>query len=212
MIKIHHLGVSQSDRVVWLMEELGLPYEIEWYDRGPDMLAPSEYRALHPAGTAPVIEDGDVVLCESAAIVEYIIQRHGNGKLGVSPTQPNYPDYLFWMTFSNSVQSTFFMRLIERQFSEEVRNANPGPSLVDRRESTYYQCLEDRLGEVDYLAGSEFTGADIMMMFNLTTLARFGGRTIGDLPNVQAYVARVTARPAYFKAMSIAGPNAQRPS
>lgn len=211
MIRIHHLGVSQSDRVVWLMEELGLPYELVWYDREPSMMAPPEYRALHPAGTAPIIEDDDVVLCESAAIVEYIIQRHGNGKLGVSPSQPNYPDYLFWMTYSNTVQSMFFLRLIERQIPEEARRGNLMADMVEQREGRCYRYLEDRLGEVDYLAGSEFTGADIMMIFNVTSLARFGGRPIDDLPNVQAYVARVTARPAYRKAMRIAGPEAQRP-
>src|SRR6185436_16999799 len=77
MITIHHLGVSQSDRVVWLMEELGLPYHLKWYKRGPDLLAPPEFLALHPAATAPIIEDGDMLLAESGAIVEYICHRHG---------------------------------------------------------------------------------------------------------------------------------------
>ena len=211
MIVIHHLGVSQSDRVVWLMEELGLPYELRWYDRGPDMLAPPEYRALHPAGTAPIIEDGDVVLCESAAIVEYIIQRHGKGRLGVAPSQPSYPDYLFWMTFSNSLQSTFFMRMLLSQIPEAARSGNAMVTVAQRREANYYRALDQRLGVSDYLAGPEFTGADIMMTFNVTSLAQFGGRPIEDLPNVKAYVERVTARPAYKKAMAIAGPAAKRP-
>ena len=97
MITIYHLGVSQSDRIVWLMEELALPYQLEWYDRGENGLAPAEYLALHPAATAPVIRDGDLVLCESAAIVEYISQRYGEGKLSVASDQPNFPDYLYWM-------------------------------------------------------------------------------------------------------------------
>ena len=212
MIVIHHLGVSQSDRIVWLMEELGLPYELEWYDRGPDMLAPAEYRALHPAGTAPTIEDGDLVLCESAAIVEYVINRHGKGKLGVPPSAPNYPDYLFWMTYSNTLQSTFFMRLLINEIPEERRASSPIVTTASRREQAAYRLLEQRLGEADYLAGAEFTGADIMMIFNVTSLAQFGGRPIDDLPNVQAYVKRVTARPAYVKAMKIAGPAATRPA
>jgi len=212
MIVIHHLGVSQSDRVVWLMEELGLPYELKWYDRGPDMLAPAEYRGLHPAGTAPTIEDGDLVLCESAAIVEYIINVHGKGKLGVKPGAPNYPDYLFWMTFSNSLQSTFFMRLLINEVAEEKRASSPIITTAGRREENAYRTLEQRLGKVDYLAGNELTGADIMMLFNVTSLALFGGRPIDDLPNVQAYVKRVTARPAYIKAMTIAGPAAKRPA
>lgn len=212
MIVIHHLGMSQSDRVVWLMEELALPYTLQWYDRGPDMLAPPEYRKLHGAGTAPIIEDGDVVLCESAAIVEYIIQRHGKGRLGVAPAQPNYPDYLFWMTFSNSLQATFFMRMLTSQIPEAARQGNAMVTVAKRREDNYYQLLDRRLGESDYLAGPEFTGADVMMTFNVTSLAQFGGRPIADLPNVQAYVKRITARPAYVKAMAIAGPGAKRPA
>ena len=85
MITIHHLGVSQSDRIVWLMEELGLPYELKWYRRGPDRLAPSEFLALHPAATAPIIQDGDTVLAESGAIVEYICHRYAGGPADGSP-------------------------------------------------------------------------------------------------------------------------------
>jgi len=85
MITIHHLGVSQSDRIVWLMEELGLPYELKWYRRGPDRLAPSDFLALHPAATAPIIQDGDTVLAESGAIVEYICHRYAGGRLTVGP-------------------------------------------------------------------------------------------------------------------------------
>src|ERR1700744_4508242 len=85
MITIYHLGVSQSDRVVWLMEELGLPYQLKWFDRDQDRLAPPEYVALHPAAMAPVIKDGDLVLAESVAIVQYIAHRHGGGRLTVPP-------------------------------------------------------------------------------------------------------------------------------
>jgi glutathione S-transferase len=212
MIVIHHLGVSQSDRIVWLMEELGLPYELRWYDRGPDMLAPAEYRALHPAGTAPTITDGDLVLCESAAIVQYVIDRYANGRLGVKPTAPNYPDYLFWMTFANSLQSTFFFGLLANEIPEEKRADSPIVRTALRRGENAYRLLEKRLGESEYLAGPEFTATDIMMAFNVTSLPLFGGRKIDDLPNVQAYVKRLTARPAYVKAMSIAGPAAKKPA
>src|SRR6056297_1756926 len=91
MITVHHLGVSQSDRVVWLLEELGIPYALKWYDRGEDFLAPPEYRALHPVGTAPIITDGELVMAESTAIVEYISQRHGGGRLSVPVADENYP-------------------------------------------------------------------------------------------------------------------------
>ena len=212
MITIHHLGVSQSDRIVWLMEELELPYELKWYDRGEDFLATPEYRALHPAGTAPVITDGDLTLAESTAIVEYISQRHGEGKLSVPVDSPDYPHYLFWMQFNNNLQSTLFIKM-----AAQAAGAEPGAdSLImtttGRREDGLYRALEERLGESEYLGGPEFSCADIMSMFNLTSLAMLGARAIDDsLPNTRAYVARVSARPAYQKAMAIAGPEAAKP-
>ena len=124
MLTIHHLGVSQSDRIVWLMEELGLPYELKWYDRGPDGLLPPEYLALHPAATAPVIADGERVLAESAAIVEYISHRYGGGRLSVAPDRPNYPDYLYWMHFNNNVQGLFFAKLAAG--AQSGASAEPG--------------------------------------------------------------------------------------
>ena len=211
MITIHHLGVSQSDRIVWLMEELGLPYRLKWYDRGPDGLAPPEYLALHPAATAPVIEDGDLVLAESAAICEYVSQRHAGGRLSVAPDRPNYPDYLYFMHWNNNVQGMFFAKLAAR--AAQAGSDGPPPlGVLQRREDGYYRYLEQKLAKSPYAAGAEFTCADIMIAFNLTSLSRFGGRTIDDLPGVQEYVARIAKRPAYAKAMSIAGPAATKPS
>jgi glutathione S-transferase len=212
MITIHHLGVSQSDRVVWLMEELGLPYELKWYDRGEDFLAPPEYRALHPVGTAPIIEDGDLVLAESTAIVEYIARRHGGGRLAVPVDHPEYPNYLFWMQFNNNLQSILFIKVAFQSTGMDIGTDNPMMATTQRREDGIYNALEQRLGEAEYLAGEEFTCADIMSMFNLTSLGMLGARAVDDsLPNTQAYVERVSARPAYQKAMEIAGPAAQRP-
>ena len=211
MITIHHLGVSQSDRVVWLMEELGLPYDLKWYDRGEDFLAPAEYRALHPAGTAPIIEDGDLVLAESTAIVEYIAQRYGEGKLTVPVADANYPHYLYWMQFNNALQSILFIKVAAQ--SGGVTDDNPMMMTTQRREEGIYRALEERLGESDYLGGPEFTCADIMSMFNLTSLEMLGARKIDEsMPNTAAYVERVSAREAYQKAMSIAGPAATRPA
>lgn len=98
---VHHLGVSQSDRIVWLCEELGIDYELKKYDRSP-YLAPAEYSALHPLGAAPVIEDGNVKLAESGACVEYIAQTHGKGRFIIAPGQKNYADYLYWFRESSS--------------------------------------------------------------------------------------------------------------
>ena len=202
MITIHHLGISQSDRVVWLMEELGLPYELKWYNRGEDFLAPAKYRALHPVGTAPIISDDNLVMAESTAIVEYISQQYGGGTLSVLPGDPDYAQYLFWMHFNNNLQSVLFMKLAFQAGGAQAGDDNP-----------IYNALEQRLKESDYLGGNRFTCADIMSMFNLTSLSMLGARQIDDaLPNTLAYVQRVTARPAYQKAMRIAGPEATPPS
>lgn len=208
MITIYHLGVSQSDRIVWLMEELNLPYHLEWFDRGEDGLATDEYRALHPAATAPVIKDGDRVLTESAVILEYICHTYAGGKLTISPSESNYTDYLYWMHFNNNIQGLFFAKMSLQRSNVEM----PDDHFVACREKVFYNYLDQRLGESDYLAGPEFTCADIMVIFNLTTLANFGGAAIDGLKNVQAYVARISERPAYIKAMAIAGPAATKPS
>ena len=210
MLTIHHLGVSQSDRIVWLMEELGLPYKLVWYSRGADGLQPPEYVRLHPASTAPVVEDDGRVLSESAAILEYICHRYGGGRFTVATSGPNYFDYSYWMHFNNNVQGLFFAKLAAG--AQGAADANPVLAFIRRRENGYHRYLDQRLGESPYLAGPEFTCADIMVTFNLTSLSRFGGRTIDDLPNVQAYVQRIGARPAYQKAMKIAGPGATPPA
>ena len=212
MITIHHLGVSQSDRVVWLMEELDLPYELKWYNRGEDFLAPPQYRALHPVGTAPIITDGDLVMAESTAIVEYISQHYGGGCLSIGPEDPEYPHYLFWMQFNNNFQSTLFMKLGYQAAGGDLSAGGQITDVLQRREDGLYNYLEQRLGESEYLGAGRFTCADIMAMFNLTSLEMLGARPIDDkLPNTRVYVERVTARPAYQKAMSIAGPSASPP-
>ena len=213
MITIHHLGVSQSDRVVWLMEELDKPYELKWYNRGEDFLAPPEFRALHPVGTAPIIEDGDLVMAESTAIVEYLSQRYGGGCLSVGPDDPSYPHYLYWMQFNNNFQSALFMKMAFQAGGGDLAAGGQVVDVMQRRENGLYNFLEQRLGESDYLGADRFTCADIMSLFNLTSLELLGARSIDDLePNTKAYVERVTARPAYQKAMSIAGPAATPPA
>src|SRR3954454_2488027 len=102
MLTIHHLRKSQSERIIWLCEELGLPYELKCYDRDPvTMLASPAYKALHPAGTAPVITDGDLVLGESGAIMDYIIAKHGGGRLALGTNHPDFAEYLYWFQFAN---------------------------------------------------------------------------------------------------------------
>ncbi len=137
MLLIHHLGVSQSERVVWLMEELGLPYEIIWHRRGADGLAPASYLALHPAATAPVVQDGDRTLCESAAILEYVCHKYAGGRLTVSPDQPNFSDYVYWMHFNNNILGLFFTRLALGRQTE-----GPIAGFVRRREDGYARMLD----------------------------------------------------------------------
>lgn len=207
MITIHHLGVSQSDRIVWLMEELNLPYRLKWHARTEAGLAPADYLALHPAAAAPVIDDEGTVLTESAVIVEYICHRYAAGRLTVRPEQPNYADYLYWMHFNNNILGLFFAKTAGGGLAHDGKAALI-QTVVQRRERQCYTYLDSRLGGSPYLAGTEFTCADIMAMFPLTALPLFGGRNIDDLPNVVSYVRRIEARPAYVKAMAIAGPNA----
>jgi glutathione S-transferase len=205
LLIIHHLGVSQSERVVWLMEELGLPYEIIWHKRGADGLAPASYLALHPAATSPVVQDGDRTLCESAAILEYVCHKYAGGRLTVRPDQPNFYDYLYWMHFNNNILGLFFTRLALGGQTE-----GPIAGFVHRREGGYARMLEQTLAASPFLAGQELTCADIMVMYCLTSRRIFGGRD--DLPHAGSYVERVSKRPAYVKAMQIAGPKAVPPS
>jgi glutathione S-transferase len=209
MITIYHLGVSQSDRIVWLMEELGLPYRLEWFDRGPDRLAPPEYVALHPAAMAPVIKDGDRVLAESVAIIQYIAHKYGGGRLTVAPEADHYADYLYWLQFNNNAQCGFFMK---RALASAGDDGGIIGKIAHRRTEGLFKQMNDHLATHTYLAGEEFTLADLMSGFALVAMPSFGGRGIDDLPNVQRYVQRLMQRPAWQKAMAIAGPMAKRPA
>src|ERR1700679_2996737 len=113
MLTVHHLGISQSERIVWLCEELGLDYELKRYDRRADnRLAPPEYKALHPMGIAPVINDGSLVLGESAAIVDYLMQTYGNGRLSLKRGDPGFTDYLYWFHFANGTLQPTLSRVM----------------------------------------------------------------------------------------------------
>jgi glutathione S-transferase len=209
MITIYHLGVSQSDRVVWLMEELGLQYKLQWFDRGEDMLAPPEYVALHPASMAPVIKDGDLILAESVAIVQYIANKYGGGRLTLPPSAPNYADYLYWLQFNNNALGGFF---VERALAIAGHDGGMIGKVARRRTEGLFRQMNDRLAKHPYLAGEEFTLADLMSGFVVITMPQLGGRTLDGLTNIQRYAERIMQRPAWQKAMSIAGPQAKRPA
>ncbi len=205
MIVVHHLGISQSDRIVWLCEELGLDYELVRHERDPvTRLAPASYRALHPTGTAPVITDGDLTLGESAAIIEYLARRYAGGALFVAPDRDNFADFLYWFHFANgSMMPAAMIPLIAMMAGGDAASATGLTARLDRN----YAMLEDRLGNVDWLAGAEFTAADIMIAFPLTTMRLFAPRDLTAYPNILAYLSRLAERPAFQRAMKKADPD-----
>jgi glutathione S-transferase len=206
MLTVHHLGVSQSERIVWLCEELGIAYELKRYDRDAvTRLAPPAYKALHPLGTAPIITDGEVVLPESGAIMEYIISKYGHGRLGVSPHAPNFADYLFWFHFANGSMMPSQMAGLMSARSTGAEE-NPRARIMRERSERPWVLVEDRLGKTPYLAGPDFTAADIIMLFPLTTMRAFAPRDLSAYPNIRAYLQRIGERPAYRRAMEKGDP------
>jgi len=207
MLTIHHLEKSQSERIVWLCEELDLRYELRRYARDPQThLAPAEYRALTPFGTAPVITDGTLTLGESAAIVEYVARIHGQGRLLVQSDAPDYADFLFWFHFSNgSLMPAAMIDSVARRLGGE----NPLVTALCARHQRAHALLEQRLAAVAFLAGDTFSAADIMSLFVLTTMRVFSNHDLSPYPHIRAYVDRMTARPAYLRAMHKAEPDAR---
>jgi glutathione S-transferase len=211
VLVVHHLGISQSDRVVWLCEELAIPYELKRYERDPvTRLAPPEYRALHAFGTAPVITDGDLVLGESGAIVDYLLAKHGDGRLAMSVDHPAFAAYLFWFHFANgSMMPSSMIDLV----CHMIGSGAPAGVLdaLRQRSDRAFAMVEQRLGESPHLAGAEFTAADLMMMFPLTTMRVFIPRDLTPFPHIRAYLSRIAERPAYRRAMAKADPGYSPP-
>lgn len=207
MIKIHHLGHSQSERIVWLCEELGVPYEIVHYTRDAQTrLSPPELKALHPLGAAPVIEDGELLLAESAAIVEYIIVKYGNGRLKPGPDHPDYARFLYWFHFANGNLQPVMGRLMMINMAKLAAD-HPLQLAVQGRVEKAMWLVEDRLAKVPYLAGSEFTAADIMSVFSLSTMRLFQPLDLTPYPHTRAYLQRIGERPAYRRAMGKSDPD-----
>jgi len=206
MLTVHHLGISQSDRIVWLCEELDIPYDLVRYERDPVTgQAPAHYKALHPFGTAPVITDGDLVLGESGAIIDYVIARYGDGRLAVPADSPDFADYLFWFHFANgslmpSAMIGMVIAMVRGEESDVTR------SLCARNDRAFAM-IEQRLGEAAWFAGDAFSAADIFMLFPLTTMRLAVPRDLAPFPNIRAYLQRIGERPAYRRAMHKADPD-----
>ena len=201
MLTVHHLGRSQSERIVWLCEELALDYELKCYERDPvTRLAPPQYKALHPIGTAPIISDGDLVLAESGAVIEYILTRYGGGRLLRQPAHPEFANYLYWLHFANaSFQALLHRTLVARRL--EPPPDHRVPIDLQARLERALRFIDRRLGEAEYLAGSELTAADIMMVFSLTTMRSFTPYDLKAYAHILDYLRRIAGREAYQRAM-----------
>ena len=217
-IVVHHLNNSRSQRVLWLLEELGLPYEVRRYQRDPQtMLAPPELRAVHPLGKSPVIEDGGLKLAESGAILEYLAGRYGEGRLAPAAGTPERLRYTYWMHYAegsamppllmklvfNRIQSgpmPFFARPVARGIARRVLE-----SFVEPNIARHLDYMEGELKDRDWFAGAEFSAADIQMSFPLEGAAARGGLD-ASRPRLTGFLERIHARPAYRRAIEAGGP------
>jgi len=218
MITVHHLENSRSQRVLWLLEELGLAYDVQHYARDPQtMLAPAALRAVHPLGKSPVISENGQVIAESGAIVEYLLQRHGNGRLLPAQDTPERLRYTYWLHYAEGSLMTplllalvfrrlpqgpmpFFVRPIVRKLSAQVMQRYVSPQI-----DLHLDYLEAELAHSTWFCGEQFSAADIQMSFPIEAVAASG--SLGDRrPRLAAFVERIRARPAYRRALDKGGP------
>jgi len=205
MITVYHLETSRSERIVWLMEELGLPYELQVFPRETTGAAPQPLKEIHALGKAPLIRDGDTVLAESGAIVDYIVHRHGGGRLTLPPGHPAYARYVYWLHFAEgSLMSLLLIALVLSRVKEAA--ASPVTARMRERMHQMLSFVDADLAGGPWFAGGDFTAADVMMVFPFTTLRNFLDYDLAPYANIVAYLTRVDARPAYKKAISLAGP------
>ena len=218
MITVHHLNNSRSQRVLWLLEELGLEYEVRRYERDPaTMLAPPELRAVHPLGKSPVISDGDNVLAESGAILEYLVETHGGGRLVPAPGTPERLRYRYWMHYAEgSAMPPLLLKLVFDRigkarmpfFARPVARAIAARALagfVQPQIDLHLDFMEQELERRAWFAGDAFTAADVQISFPLEAAASRGGLD-GRRPRLMAFLARIHARPAYQRALARGGP------
>ena len=198
-MKIHHAPNSRSVRALWLFNELGLPYELEIYPLGDKSMRTPEYLKVHPLGRVPALEDGDVTIFESGAIVQYVLEKYGDGTMVPAPGSIDYPIYLQWLHYAEGmIMPQINIIVVETIFLPEERrnqtNVDRATKLLTRMLTAVDMHLQDR----DFLAG-EFSGADIMTGHACIVSGRLGA-DISDKPNIAAYIDRLEARPALQKA------------
>ena len=216
-IVVHHLNNSRSQRVLWLLEELGLPYEVKRYQRDPKtMLAPPELRAVHPLGKSPVIEDGALRLAESGAILEYLAGRYGEGRLVPAAGTPERLRYTYWMHYAEgSLMPPLLMKLVFRRIESGPMPFFARPvargiarrvlrTFVEPQIARHLDFMEGELAARPWFAGNEFSAADIQMSFPLEAAAARGGLD-ASRPQLMGFLARIHERPAYRRAIEAGG-------
>ena len=217
MITVHHLNNSRSQRVLWLLEELGLPYEVKRYERdAKTMQAPPALREVHPLGKSPVVTDGGLTLAESGAIIEYLVERHGGGQLAPAPGTPARLRYTYWLHYAEgsampplllklvfdrieSGPMPFFVKPFARAIAGRARSSFIVPQIT-----RHLDYLESELEKFRWFAGDEFSAADIQMSFPLEVAVKRAG--LGpSRPRLMDFLGRIHARPAYQRALERGG-------
>jgi glutathione S-transferase len=205
MIEVHHLNNSRSQRILWLLEELGLAYAIVPYSRDPKTrFAPPELKTIHPLGKSPIIRDGSLTLAESGAIVEYLVGKYGGGRLapGRDFNSPDYVAYLHWLHFAEgSAMLPLLLKLYVGRLGEAGAPLHPR---IESELRNHFDYMSAALGNNDYFVANAFSAADILLSFVLDAGASRG--PLADYPNLVALHARLKARPAYIRALARGGP------
>jgi glutathione S-transferase len=202
MIVVHHLNDSRSQRILWLLEELGLPYEIKPYQRDAQTrLAPPELKKVHPLGKSPVITDGNRTIIESGAIIDYVIRRHGKGRLQPAPETPEYDEYVQWMHYAEgSAMLPLMLNLYTTRLGDAAAPLKPR---IDGEIANHLAYIDSALKGRQFLLGDTLTGADIQMSFVGEVAGAFGQRA--QYPNLDAWTKRLHERPAFKKALDRGG-------
>ena len=218
MITVHHLNNSRSQRILWLLEELALPYDIRYYQRNPDtMRAPPELRAVHPLGRAPIITDGEIVVAETGAVIEYLLDTYAGGRLRPAAGSAGRRRFTYWLHFAEGSEMSpllmrlvfdrlavapmpFFAKPIARGITKKVRD-----SFVDPQIAAHLDFIDSELHQSEWFAGAEFSAADIQMSFPLEVSAQRAG--LGEVrQKIKAFLGRIHSRPAYQRALERGGP------
>lgn len=217
MLTVHHLNNSRSQRVLWLLEELGVPYEIKRYERDPKtMLAPAELRAVHPLGKSPVITDDGQTIAESGAIIEYLIDKYGQGRFAPAPGTPERLRYTYWLHYAEgsampplllklvalriaSAPMPFFAKPTARKIAATLQS-----SFIDPQLKLHLGYIDQELSKTGWFVGNDFTAADVQMSFPLEAATARGGME-GQIPAVVDFLKRIHARPAYQRALERGG-------